>query len=89
MKKVSKFQINPERIMKNEDLLKLRGGYLTYTTVFCFGGSPFGELGCVTDRINCWDSESAKQSCQLIYPETDQTNYTCGAYYEGCIDLCK
>ncbi len=27
MKKLRILQINPERVMKNEDLLKLRGGY--------------------------------------------------------------
>ncbi len=27
MKKLSKLQINPERLMKNEELLLLRGGY--------------------------------------------------------------
>jgi hypothetical protein len=36
MKKLGKLQINPEKIMKNEELLTLRGGYVsTYYLCDC------------------------------------------------------
>jgi len=36
MKKLKKLQINTEKLMKNEELLALRGGYSSWTcNVFC------------------------------------------------------
>jgi hypothetical protein len=34
MKKISKLQVNPEKLMKNEELLSLRGGYGGWT--YCY-----------------------------------------------------
>jgi hypothetical protein len=31
MKKLGRLNIDPEKVMKNEELLKLRGGYDTWT----------------------------------------------------------
>jgi hypothetical protein len=45
MKKLSKFQINSERIMRNEELMILRGGY---SSCLCFCLTVMGEpLGTV------------------------------------------
>ena len=46
MKKLGKLEINPEKLMKNEELLILRGGYLsTFYHCDCeFGPNPPGMI---------------------------------------------
>jgi hypothetical protein len=39
MKKLGKLSINPERVIKNEELVNLRGGYSCTVTTNCIGGS--------------------------------------------------
>lgn len=39
MKKLRKLEINPERLMKDEELMTLRGGYGSYECYF-FGTRP-------------------------------------------------
>jgi natural product precursor len=49
MKKLNKLQINSEKIMKNEELLTLRGGYDCnyYCWVFLYDGTPaFQGVAC-------------------------------------------
>jgi hypothetical protein len=45
MKKLGKITINPEKVIKNEELLNLKGGYEGLATVYCFDGEEY--LGCV------------------------------------------
>ena len=40
MKKLNKLQINSEKIMKNEELLTLRGGYDGGIELWCLAGGP-------------------------------------------------
>jgi len=43
MKKLTKFQINPEKLMKNAELLMLRGGYSSWSCIVrCTGYSEDG-----------------------------------------------
>ena len=35
MKKLGKLSVNPEKVMKNEELVNLRGGYGTHNGVTC------------------------------------------------------
>ncbi|MGI6323039.1 MAG: hypothetical protein ACOXZO_06955 [Bacteroidales bacterium] len=60
MKKLNKLQINPEKVMKNEELVTLRGGY---DDVGCNPEDP-GQIPCFCDGIfagcqasiqACWD----------------------------------
>ncbi|WP_163324804.1 hypothetical protein [Draconibacterium mangrovi] len=49
MKKLGKLTINPEKVIKNEELVNLKGG--EYITVVCtFGGDYWG---CGTDVNQC------------------------------------
>jgi len=43
MKKLNKLQINPERLMKNEELMVLRGGY--------------SFVSCRINGVPCWEFE--------------------------------
>jgi hypothetical protein len=73
MKRLNKLQINPERLMKNEDLVTLRGGY-DEAWVFCYiestqcGNNPI---------VSCDGSEpgSARWFCDTYCPEW--TNLVC------------
>ena len=56
MKKLNKLQINPEKLMKNEELLILRGGYDGPCTCLCknlFSGYIFGYL--LSPTGNCYE----------------------------------
>lgn len=55
MKKLNKLEINPDKIMKNEDLISLKGG----TNCFCFnGGSICGITGTAGSAAECdWMSD--------------------------------
>lgn len=45
MKTIGKLSINPEKIIKNEELVDLRGGYEGLASVYCYAGDTY--LGCV------------------------------------------
>lgn len=54
MKKLGKLEINPERLMKDEELLTLRGGscssgYVAWwcTVWYCAGCSPTEGIACI------------------------------------------
>ena len=60
MKKLNKLEINPEKIMKNEELLTLRGGYIDK-----------GWLTCRVDGVICWSQsilscDYAREACDNI-----------------------
>ena len=47
MKKLSKLQINHEKVMKNEELILLRGGYGgVCCTCHAWDGTIIGNIGC-------------------------------------------
>jgi hypothetical protein len=75
MKKLNKLEINPKKLMKNEELLNLRGGYegggwCGYMYVDCPWGAWSGPA--------CGESpEAAEQVCGNLWgPE----GCTCNAY---------
>lgn len=76
MKKLNKLQINPEKVMKNEELLSLKGGYGSgscefYCWVYYDEGVPVidgvccGEsgLGCEMDCNAYWNPMGAYCRC--------------------------
>lgn len=70
MKKLTKFQINPEKLMKNSELLTLRGGYGGTETAVCkkFYYDSIIVLGSVC-VANC-NSNTAYTACHAVYPDT-------------------
>jgi hypothetical protein len=70
MKKLGKLLINPEKLMKNEELVNLKGGYDLHW-VSCKNGSDTCWSGIV------WDCESdAKASC-FAFCDAGYTAYVC------------
>lgn len=65
MKKISKLKINPEKLMKNEELMTLRGG----TTYECYryGWMPDGWCEQFITYINTTDCGSALYICNQVY----------------------
>lgn len=45
MKKLSKLQINSEKLMKNEELVELRGGYGCACLCYNWSGQLVGAIG--------------------------------------------
>jgi hypothetical protein len=66
MKKLTKLQISPEKLMKNEELLTLRGGYASYK---CYRLGTMGEEGCINflTYINTSSCSAALDICQIVY----------------------
>lgn len=60
MKRLNKLQINSEKIMKNEEMMTLRGGY-DFCLCFCLtvGGSPLGSVLAATG--------TCVSECQLAF----------------------
>jgi hypothetical protein len=55
MKKLGKLSINPEKVIKNEELMHLRGGYdgeCSDGLIPCICNQFFA---CVKDLQECWD----------------------------------
>ena len=77
MKKLGKLSINPEKVIKNDQLVNLRGGYescdpLTQYTCSCKDANNIvlGEIsysGNVDKGGDCWQPVTA---CQVTYPTT-------------------
>lgn len=70
MKKLTKLQINSEKLMKNRELLTLRGGYEGAETAVCkkFYYDSIIVLGSVCVE-NC-NSDTAYAACSDVYPDT-------------------
>jgi hypothetical protein len=67
MKKLKKLQINHEKLMNNEELLKLRGGYSTWCcTGRCFSGTFKMSSTCAE-----WDDFCANRECDWFYQPLD------------------
>ncbi len=73
MKKLKKLQINPEKLMKNEELLALRGGY-DLGWVYCY----IGSTACANNPVATCDGTgegSARWFCNTYCP--GWTNLVC------------
>jgi len=66
MKKLSKLQINSEKLMKNKELMTLRGGY---GYVSC----RIGVELCGGGRVG--DCSMGAEACDIVCPDWD--NYIC------------
>lgn len=58
MKKLNKLQINSEKLMKNEELISLRGGYGSY---FCWKMGPPCQI--YLAAINTAGCQMAREIC--------------------------
>ncbi len=65
MKKLIKMQINPDRLIKNEELMTLNGGYGSYRC-FRYGWMP-GWCEDFITFINTSSCSSALEICNLAY----------------------
>jgi hypothetical protein len=74
MKTLGKLNILSEKVMKNEELMTLRGGYNEEdpTGVSCFLDGTV--LGCV-EIIQC--GNDALSACSTYYPEATGASYSC------------
>ena len=79
MKRLDKLQINSEKLMKNEELIALKGGIELEATSFnCYEG---GYQGCIT--LDTCDEITALGICQQFY-ESNGLDYNCGIWYAYC-----
>ena len=85
MKKLGKLLINPEKVMNNDELISLRGGYGGYGSGSC--GEGFDEYCCLINPCSdcawigpatvCVESGgSVVDKINEIYP--DNGGYSCG-----------
>ena len=71
MKKLGKLTINPEKVIKNDELVNLRGGYDEDPgKVYCFNSQ--GDL--LGTFLNPYCSGDLLAQCQDYYPGTTYTN---------------
>ena len=56
MKTLKKISINPEKVIKNEELVNLRGGYNGCTCICGNGRSIYGPINDSECRQECKDS---------------------------------
>jgi len=64
MKKLSKLQINSDRLMKNDELMTLRGGY--GGIIICNGEG----YGCIVPVAWCPSFQEMKVACNIGCPGT-------------------
>ena len=64
MKKLGKLNINPEKLMKNEELLTLRGGY---DYGFCTCRNDYDQIICSTWVTYCTD---CRVWCEVACPSS-------------------
>jgi len=86
MKKLTKLNINPEKVMKNEELVALRGGYGGGgSSWYCkyHAGETVIILGCVTSDHDC-NSDHAWDSCKLNYPTFNEMAGGCSGSSSEC-----
>ena len=65
MKKISKLQINSDRLMKNDELIFLRGGYEPIGCCFCF--HDYENMGAMA-ALDVWDCAIY---CDEVWPFGD------------------
>ena len=61
MKKLGKLSINPEKVMKNEELINLKGGYGS-------SGATLACQGTQVCRFNIPNCDLAEQTCNDLCP---------------------
>jgi hypothetical protein len=72
MKKIGKLTINPEKVIKNEELVNLKGGYgEDLQRVSCFDNS--GYLGYI-ETPYCPPESTRLSMCRDPYPDTMYTH---------------
>jgi len=68
MKKLVKLQINPENLMKSEELMTLRGGDYGYPTYQCYVTlGMFGRCVHFLGYINTASCAMAYEICDAVY----------------------
>lgn len=74
MKKLGKFKINPEKLIKNDELLVLRGGY--------------GDAACACKKVGVTLCSQMVDNCFSGYGSCEQwCNYYCTDYeYAVCVE---
>ena len=79
MKKLPKLNINPEKVMKNEELVSLKGGYGSGDRTACSCVSNGSDLGCVivSGRVT-----SAYSECEQAFG--GPITWSVGAAGIGC-----
>jgi hypothetical protein len=65
MKKLNKLQINPERLMKNEELLTLRGG----SNCACTNSNGICAIGTATNASCCEEMWTAAGCTGWVFGE--------------------
>ena len=88
MRNLERIGINSEKLLKNEELIKLRGGEEDgggTTTTFKCQDNIGNTLGCLTypdcEEITQW---LALEKCQLIYSECFSSKHKCGKVEDPC-----
>jgi len=72
MKKLGKLSINPEKVIKNEELENLRGGYLG-----CFKCCWNGTTNC-SDCYHSYSTADCTEGAELVECDNSET-----CYYHG------
>ncbi len=71
MKKLKKLLINPEKVIKNEELVNLRGGSYEGPCCMCKDGN--GAIGYVVGTT----MEECGADCKVAYPATTEAAWLC------------
>ncbi len=83
MKKIGKLQIDPGKLIKNEELLRLKGGYSTWCCEVTCEGYHEDDFRMSS---NCWQwwPECAEGECAYFF-NFPYTNCQCDCGYEVCV----
>jgi hypothetical protein len=74
MKKLGILNINPEKLIRDQEQISLRGGYWGNTTYYCKHNGV--NLGTVT--LSYCSEPDGHAKCLDEYPSTNEMNYSCG-----------
>jgi hypothetical protein len=77
MKKLNKLQINPEKVIKTEELIQLRGGHNFYCAVSCDDYSE-DYFGFSANCMYPWDYWCASEECETFFTNAGFQNCRCG-----------
>ena len=80
MKKLKKLSINPEKVIKNEELVNLKGGYSDQpdgtTMLWCYDGD-------IREMQEYSTNYSRGHSCIDACKKMGHVNFSCGWYKDG------
>ena len=82
MKKLGKLSINVDKIMKNEELVNLKGGYPGYGTCTCYNQYTY----CCYGYVAVDDGNQCYTACETLYGEDAAGGL--GNLYEICQGIC-